>query len=99
MEPDGSLPCSQEPPLVRILIQMHPVHTFTFIFPKIHFNIIFPIYAWVVVIDQISVESFVVSYAKYSFTDPLCGICEAPCNLVFKSRRFESLYRLLSWSF
>jgi hypothetical protein len=30
------------PPLVPILSQMHPVHTFRLYFPKIHSNIIFP---------------------------------------------------------
>jgi len=30
------------PPLVPILSQFHPVHTFSFYFPKIHPNIIFP---------------------------------------------------------
>jgi hypothetical protein len=34
MEPDGSLTCSREPPLLPILSQISPV-------PKIHFNIIF----------------------------------------------------------
>jgi hypothetical protein len=32
-------------PLVPILIQIHPVHTFSPNFRKIHSNIIFPIYA------------------------------------------------------
>jgi hypothetical protein len=39
MEPEGSLLC---PPLVPILSQMHPVHTFPPNFPKIHSNIILP---------------------------------------------------------
>jgi hypothetical protein len=36
MEPEGG------PPLVPILNQMHPVHTFPPYFPKIHSNIILP---------------------------------------------------------
>jgi len=40
MEPEGSLPCSEEPaPLVPILKHMRPVHTFP---PHFHSNIIFP---------------------------------------------------------
>jgi hypothetical protein len=27
MEPEGSLPCSQEPPLVSILSQINPINT------------------------------------------------------------------------
>jgi len=34
------------PPLVPILIEMHPVHYFTPCFPKIHSNIIFPSTLW-----------------------------------------------------
>jgi len=37
MEPECLLPCSQEPPLVSILIQMHPVHTFLPYLPKMDF--------------------------------------------------------------
>jgi hypothetical protein len=32
------------PPLVPVLIQMNPIHTFPLYFPKIHFNIIVPSY-------------------------------------------------------
>jgi len=32
----------KSPPLVYVLSQMHPVHTFPPYFPKIHSNIIFP---------------------------------------------------------
>jgi len=42
MEPDGSLPCSQEPATGPILSQMNQVHTFPHYFPKIHCNITFP---------------------------------------------------------
>jgi len=42
MEPEGSLPRSQKPTTVPILIQMRPVHTFPPYFPKIHSNTIFP---------------------------------------------------------
>jgi len=38
MEPEGSLPCSQE--LVPILSHMYPVHTLPPYFFKIHSNII-----------------------------------------------------------
>jgi hypothetical protein len=41
MEPEGSLPCAQDPPLVSILSEINPVHT-QFYFTKIHFNIILP---------------------------------------------------------
>jgi hypothetical protein len=39
METKGSLPSSQEPPLVPILSQIIPVHTTPSYFSKIHFNI------------------------------------------------------------
>jgi hypothetical protein len=42
METEGSLPCSQTPPLVPILSQMHPIHTFPHYFPNIDSNIMFP---------------------------------------------------------
>jgi hypothetical protein len=40
MEPEGSLPCSQQPPLVPVLSQMNLLHTTPSHFLKIHFNII-----------------------------------------------------------
>jgi len=43
MEPEGSLPCSQDPLLIPILSQMPPVHTFPPYLPKIHSNIILPL--------------------------------------------------------
>jgi hypothetical protein len=39
MEPEGSLPCSQDPPLVPILSQINPIHTIPSYLSKIHFNI------------------------------------------------------------
>ena len=42
MEPEGSLPHSQVPPPVRILIQIDKIHALTFHFLKIHLNIILP---------------------------------------------------------
>jgi hypothetical protein len=43
MEPEGSLPCSQEPsPLVPILSQINPVQITPFYLSKIYFNIIHP---------------------------------------------------------
>ena len=42
MEPEGSLPHSQAPPPVPILIQINPVHAFPYHFLSIQFNIIFP---------------------------------------------------------
>jgi hypothetical protein len=42
MEPEGLLPCSQEPATILILSQMNPIHTFHPYFLKIHFNIILP---------------------------------------------------------
>jgi hypothetical protein len=40
MEPECSLPCSQNPPLVSVLSQINPVHTTPSYLSKIHFNII-----------------------------------------------------------
>jgi hypothetical protein len=40
-EPEGSLPCLQEPATAPNLNQMHPVHTSPPQFPKIHSNVIF----------------------------------------------------------
>jgi hypothetical protein len=42
MESDGSLLCSQEPPLAPILNQMNAMHTPTAYFFYIHFNIVLP---------------------------------------------------------
>jgi len=42
MEPEGSLPCSQQPANGPYLDQMRPVHNFTPYFSKIHSIIIFP---------------------------------------------------------
>jgi hypothetical protein len=39
-EPEDSLPCSKSLPLVPILSQTNPVHTFWLYFPNIHCNII-----------------------------------------------------------
>jgi hypothetical protein len=40
MEPKGSWPSSQEPPLISVLRQMNPVHNLLLpiYFPKINFN-------------------------------------------------------------
>jgi len=40
MEPEGSLPCSQQP--ATSLSQMNPVYTFPFHFPKVNSYIFFP---------------------------------------------------------
>jgi hypothetical protein len=40
VEPDGSLPHSQQPALVPVLNQIKPVHTLPYCFLNIHFNII-----------------------------------------------------------
>jgi hypothetical protein len=40
MKPEVSLPFYKNPPLVSILSQMNPVHTFPAYFPKIQSNII-----------------------------------------------------------
>jgi hypothetical protein len=42
MEAEGSLPCTQAPPLVPMPSHMHPVYTIPPYTPKIHSNIIFP---------------------------------------------------------
>lgn len=42
MELDGSLSCSQGLPLVPVLSQMKPLHTFPSPFFQTHFNILFP---------------------------------------------------------
>jgi hypothetical protein len=42
MEPEGPLPCLQEPATALYLDHMSPVHTLIFCFFKIHFNIILP---------------------------------------------------------
>jgi hypothetical protein len=42
MEPEGSLPCSQDPTTGPILSQINPVHNFPSYFPNIHSNIILP---------------------------------------------------------
>jgi hypothetical protein len=43
MELEGSSPCSQGPPLVPILSQIDPVHTFPSHLSKIYFNIVHPL--------------------------------------------------------
>jgi hypothetical protein len=48
METEGSLPCSQEPPLAPILSQIDPVHTITSYLCKIHFNIVHPPTSWLI---------------------------------------------------
>jgi hypothetical protein len=42
MEPDCSLPYSQEPPVVPIMSQINPVHAIQSYFSKFRFNIILP---------------------------------------------------------
>jgi hypothetical protein len=42
MEPEGSLPCSQEPPIVLILSYMDPDHIPILCIFKIHFDILSP---------------------------------------------------------
>ena len=42
VEPEGSLPCSQQFPPVPILSQKYPIHNFSSYFSKMHFNIILP---------------------------------------------------------
>jgi hypothetical protein len=46
MEPEGSLPCSQQPPLVPILSQINPIHIMPSYLSKIHFNIVHPPTSW-----------------------------------------------------
>jgi hypothetical protein len=47
MEPEGSLPCSQEPATDPTLSQSRPVHTRTSCFFNVHFNIIPTVYVWI----------------------------------------------------
>jgi hypothetical protein len=42
MEPEGSLPCSQKPPLDPILSQLNPVRTVDPCLLKVHLNVILP---------------------------------------------------------
>jgi hypothetical protein len=42
MEPEGSLPCSQEPATFPILSQMNPIHISKPYFLKIHLNVVLP---------------------------------------------------------
>jgi hypothetical protein len=42
MEPEGSLPGSQEPAIGPYPNQINPIHTSNAYFPKFHFNIILP---------------------------------------------------------
>jgi len=44
MDPEGSLPHSQKPVPILILILINPLHAFTSHFLKIHINIILPYY-------------------------------------------------------
>jgi hypothetical protein len=46
MEPEVSLLCSQEPPLVPVLNQINLVRTIKSSLSKIHFNIIHPLKFW-----------------------------------------------------
>jgi hypothetical protein len=46
MEPEGSLPCSQDPQLVPILSQINPIHAMPSYLSKIHFNIVHPPTSW-----------------------------------------------------
>jgi hypothetical protein len=40
MEPEGSLPCSQNPPLDPVLSQPNPVRPIDTYHPKVHLNVI-----------------------------------------------------------
>jgi hypothetical protein len=46
MEPEASLPCSQDFPLVPILSQINPIHTIPSYLSKMHFNIVHPPTSW-----------------------------------------------------
>jgi hypothetical protein len=46
MDPEGSLPCSQEPSTVPILSQINPVHTIPSYLSRIHLNIVHPPTSW-----------------------------------------------------
>jgi len=45
MEPKGSLPRSQDPPIISLLVQINPVDKTAFCSCKNYFNIIFPVLA------------------------------------------------------
>jgi hypothetical protein len=46
MNPEGSLPCSQNPPLDPILSQLNPVRSIDPYLPKVHLNVILPLKPW-----------------------------------------------------
>jgi hypothetical protein len=46
MEPEGSIPCSQSPPLIPILSHINPIHSMPSYLSKIHFNTVHPPTSW-----------------------------------------------------
>jgi hypothetical protein len=77
MEPEGSLPCSQEPSAGHYPGSINPIHTIPSYLSKIHFNIVHPPTSW----------SFLnISYAFLRYLIlPLCHnkpweTCECGCG-------------------
>jgi hypothetical protein len=46
MEPEGSMSCSQDPPMVPILSPINPIHSIPSYPSKMHFNIVRPHTSW-----------------------------------------------------
>jgi hypothetical protein len=46
IEPEGSIPCSQEPSTVPIMNHINPINIIPFYRPKIHFNIVHSPTSW-----------------------------------------------------
>jgi len=78
MEPEGSLPCSQE--LAPFLSQMRTVHTFPLYFPKINYSIIFP---FVPLSYELSFPSGFPTNILYAYLIfPVCTTCPSHLTLL-----------------
>jgi hypothetical protein len=84
MEPQGSLPCLQEPQLVLILSQFSPTHILALHFFRIHFNVIFS--STFVLLNGCLLLDFPTWISLLCYTN-----CEAPRCVVFYSLRHHAL--------